>query len=52
MLKLSDYFFNSFFIIHTCKAVLKKTIWDSREEAKDFFLESMMLLENEERDRA
>ena len=30
----------------------EKTVWDNREEAKDFFLEAMMALENEERDRA
>lgn len=30
----------------------EKTVWDNREEAKDFFLEAMMTLENEERDRA
>lgn len=30
----------------------EKAIWSSREDAKAFFLEAMMSLENEERDRA
>ena len=30
----------------------KKTVWDDREEAKDFFLRQMMTTEGEERDRA
>lgn len=30
----------------------EKTVWNSREEAKDFFLEAMMTAENEDRDRA
>lgn len=34
------------------KCNIEKTVWNSRDEAKDFFIEAMMLLENEERDRA